>query len=126
MIFCLTKKTLKPSYYTGITNDWDKRWRNHVLGRGAKYTRGKNLLYGMIVENCENRSQAQKIEAQIKKMSYKEKTELLDYKLIFDPDEKEQGSLYRCRADVIPPTQAEISEVNRSIHEGFLKNKKRP
>ena len=62
--------------YTGITNDIRRRIRQHSLGTGAKYTRGKgpfNLIYK---EKCLNRSEAQKREIKIKKLARKNKFNL--------------------------------------------------
>ena len=62
--------------YTGITNDIRRRIRQHTLGTGAKYTRGKgpfNLIYK---EKCLNRSEAQRREIKIKKLARKNKFNL--------------------------------------------------
>ncbi len=64
------------SLYTGITNDIRRRIRQHSLGTGAKYTRGKgpfNLIYK---EKCLNRSEAQRREIKIKKLARKNKFNL--------------------------------------------------
>ncbi|MHA1281049.1 MAG: GIY-YIG nuclease family protein [Promethearchaeota archaeon] len=63
-------------YYTGYTNDIERRLREHIRGRGAKFCRGKkvNLKY---LETFTNRSAAMKRELEIKSLSRKEKLELI-------------------------------------------------
>lgn len=53
--------------YTGITTDVQRRIVEHNLGKGAKYTRGRNpvLLLGSI--GALNRSEASKIEVAVKR-----------------------------------------------------------
>jgi len=63
------------SFYTGVTNDVDKRMEAHASGRGSKYvySRGfKRLLY---VRPCRDRSEACRSEYEIKQLSHNEKIE---------------------------------------------------
>jgi len=56
------------SLYCGITNDLKARIDTHNAGRGAKYTRGR-LPVTLAAESSEmTRSQALKVELQIKKL----------------------------------------------------------
>ncbi len=71
------------SYYTGITNDLEKRIADHESGSGAKYTRGRSPLTLMHTEMFENRSAASKREFEIKKLSRKEKERLITPDLQF-------------------------------------------
>lgn len=57
------------SYYTGITNDLEKRIADHENGIGAKYTRGRGPFELMFSEPHEDRSLASKREFFIKKLS---------------------------------------------------------
>lgn len=57
------------SLYTGITNDLEKRFRQHLQGKGAKYFRGRQPLEVVLVEQGYDRSSASKREAQIKKLT---------------------------------------------------------
>lgn len=71
--FVYILRTNKDTLYTGITNDLDKRLRTHKEGKGAKYLRsfsGFELVYKEIKNN---RSNALKREAEIKKMSKQQK-----------------------------------------------------
>ena len=63
--------------YTGITNDLKKRFENHILGKGAKYLRGRKPLEIVYTENFQNRSMATKREMEIKKLNRKEKEILI-------------------------------------------------
>ncbi|MGY8815117.1 MAG: GIY-YIG nuclease family protein [Gammaproteobacteria bacterium] len=64
------------SLYTGITNNIQARLQAHENGTGAKYTKGRAPFTLIYIENCVNRSAASKREAQIKKLSHKDKLDL--------------------------------------------------
>lgn len=73
-------QTLKGTYYTGITTNLERRIAEHNSkgNRGAKYTKAfpiKSVLYQEVVPN---RSLAQKREAEIKKLTRQQKTNLLN------------------------------------------------
>ena len=63
--------------YTGITTDIEKRLEVHRAGKGAKYTRGRLPLDVVYRESCGTHSDALKREIAVKRMSRKEKEELL-------------------------------------------------
>lgn len=63
--------------YTGIATDVAKRFHQHRLGTGAKYTRGRGPLQLLYVGRAENRSEASKEEARIKKLTRPEKEKLI-------------------------------------------------
>ena len=65
------------SYYTGITNDIQKRISDHENGKGAKYTRGRGPFKIVYQEPAENRSEASKREIEIKKLSRIKKEKLI-------------------------------------------------
>jgi len=65
------------NYYTGITNDLEKRLITHAAGKGSKCVKANlpfNLIYS---EPAENRSEASKREVQIKKLTRREKEKLI-------------------------------------------------
>lgn len=64
---------LDNSYYTGITNDLDKRMLAHKSGKGSKYVRMKGFKKLISSKVCKNKSQALKIEYKIKQLSKNEK-----------------------------------------------------
>jgi len=67
------------SLYTGITTDIKRRWHEHChTKKGAKYFRGKTPLKIVFLEPGHDRSTASKREAEIKKLSRKEKLKLIE------------------------------------------------
>ena len=65
------------TFYTGITNDLDKRLLAHNAGKGAKYTKNRRPVALVYSELAENRSTASKREYAIKKLSRAEKLDLI-------------------------------------------------
>jgi putative endonuclease len=65
--------------YTGVTNNLDLRLKNHNLGTGAAYTRAHLPVTLAYSEKSSNRSEAQKREAEIKKMNRAAKLALIEY-----------------------------------------------
>lgn len=63
--------------YTGITNDINSRLAKHENGTGAKYTKGRGPFKVVYSESFENRSEASKREAVIKKLRKQDKLDLL-------------------------------------------------
>lgn len=68
--------------YTGVTTDIDRRINEHNGGKGsankgAKYTRVRRPVRLVYVENIENRSEACKREAAIKKLNKQHKLKLI-------------------------------------------------
>lgn len=70
------------SLYTGSTNDLEARVKKHSSGKGAKYTRSHLPVTLVYSEKSANRSSATKREAEIKKLSRKEKLFLIKKSLI--------------------------------------------
>lgn len=67
------------SLYTGITTDVEKRLAQHRQGKGAKYTRGRSPLELVYQETCADHSEALKRELFIKKLTRKEKENLIGW-----------------------------------------------
>lgn len=66
------------SLYTGITTDLDRRIDEHnSSSKGAKYTHVRRPVYLAYFETYDNRSSASKREREIKKLSRKEKLDLV-------------------------------------------------
>ena len=61
------------SYYTGVTNDINKRMKMHAEGKGSKYVyrKGFRRLIGSM--SCKDKSDACKIEYEIKQLPREEK-----------------------------------------------------
>ena len=66
------------SYYTGVTNDVDKRMNAHAEGKGSKYVYGKGFKRLIAAIPCKNKSEACKAEYKIKKLHRKEKLEFFN------------------------------------------------
>lgn len=64
---------LDNSYYTGITNDLDKRMSIHKSGKGSKYVRIKGFKQLISYKQCKNRSDALKTEYKVKQLSRESK-----------------------------------------------------
>ena len=66
------------SFYTGISTDVTRRFRQHWQGKGAKYFRGRQPRRIVFVESGHCRSSATQREIEIKKMRRNEKARLID------------------------------------------------
>jgi putative endonuclease len=65
------------TYYTGITNDLDRRLSQHNNGTASRYTRSRLPARLVYSEPCRGRSAALKKEYAIKVLSRKEKEEYM-------------------------------------------------
>jgi predicted GIY-YIG superfamily endonuclease len=65
------------SLYTGITNNLEERLKKHNRGIASKYTRSRLPVKIIYKEKKQNESTARKREAAIKKLSRKEKLNLV-------------------------------------------------
>jgi len=65
------------TYYTGWTNDLDKRVKSHNSGIASKYTRARLPVELVYYEVFDEKKDAMKREYEIKQMSRKEKTYLI-------------------------------------------------
>lgn len=74
------------SLYSGITTDVKRRFSEHRKkdALGAKYTKSHDVLALESVWACENRSLASKLEYHLKKLSHKNKEELILSPSLFD------------------------------------------
>ncbi|MCH3961202.1 MAG: GIY-YIG nuclease family protein [Solobacterium sp.] len=66
------------TYYTGWTNDLEKRFQAHVSGHGAKYTKAHKPVKIAYYETFDTPEEAMSREWHIKKMSREEKIELIE------------------------------------------------
>lgn len=65
------------SFYIGITNDLAKRWRAHLAGVGAKYTRSHKPVAVVYKEKIGDKSKALIREHELKKLTHVEKLTLI-------------------------------------------------
>jgi putative endonuclease len=65
------------TYYTGWTNDLDKRLKAHNSGKGGKYTRTRFPVELVYFEEYATKQEAQSREFAIKRLSRQEKEGLM-------------------------------------------------
>lgn len=65
------------TYYTGWTNDVEKRAQTHNQGKGAKYTKSRLPVKVVYIESFETKIEAMKREAEIKKLTRANKEKLI-------------------------------------------------
>ena len=65
------------SFYTGITTDVDRRFKEHRAGTGGRYTRSHKPERILYREGVATRSDALKREAEIKKWPREKKLQLI-------------------------------------------------
>lgn len=65
------------TYYTGWTNNLEKRLQAHNQGKGAKYTKARRPVSLLYYESFPSKSEAMKREYEIKQLSRKEKEALI-------------------------------------------------
>ena len=56
------------TFYAGVTNDVDKRMKDHARGKGSKYVYRKGFKRLIVAQPCKDKSKAYKAEYQIKKL----------------------------------------------------------
>ncbi len=66
------------TYYTGYTTDLGKRLETHNSGKGAKYTRARLPVAMVFSEAYATKSEALRREIEIKRMTRREKRELVE------------------------------------------------
>lgn len=66
------------TYYTGWTNNLEKRIQTHNKGLGAKYTKGRLPVKVVYFETFDKKEEAMKREWQIKKLTRTKKMKLFD------------------------------------------------
>ena len=67
------------SLYTGITNDFEKRYKKHTgrLASAAKYTKSRRVIGVAALWTASCKSDALKLESRIKKLTKKKKEYLV-------------------------------------------------
>lgn len=65
------------TYYTGWTNDLEKRVQVHNQGKGAKYTKPRLPVEVAYYETFDSKEEAMRRECEIKKMTRKQKELLI-------------------------------------------------
>jgi len=75
-------QTKKGKLYTGISTDIERRFQQHLLGKGAKYFRSDVPLRVVFRKKYKNRSTASIEEARIKKLTRSQKLVLCKLKCV--------------------------------------------
>ncbi len=65
------------TFYTGVTNDLQRRFSMHSKGKAARYTRTRRPVALIYQEKCSDRAQALVRECAVKSFSRKKKEELV-------------------------------------------------
>lgn len=65
------------SFYTGVTTDIDRRFREHEAGRASRFTRARRPVVLVYQEACGTRSQALSRECAVKSMGRQGKEKLV-------------------------------------------------
>lgn len=89
--------------YIGWTIDLKNRLNAHNAGHGAKYTRGRGPVQLMASWKHESKTEAMRLEYALKKLSRREKEELL--KTGLPPDNTLMGSAMSCIVSCKPLTK---------------------
>lgn len=66
------------TYYTGWTNNLEKRLKDHNEGRGAKYTKARLPVSLIYHEKFQTKEEAMRREYAIKRMTRSEKENLIN------------------------------------------------
>lgn len=80
MAYTYILKCSDGTYYTGWTNDLEKRLKAHNEGSGAKYTRSRRPVELIYYEEFEQEGDARKRECSIKKLTRQQKDKLIECK----------------------------------------------
>lgn len=78
MYFVYILECSDKSLYTGITNNIENRMKLHRLGKGSKYVRSRLPFKLIYSKEFEDKSLALKRELEIKKLTRKEKLNLVN------------------------------------------------
>lgn len=70
------------TFYTGWTNNLEKRIKDHNDGKGAKYTKARRPVKLVYYETYETKQEAMRREYEIKQLSRKDKIELIKKKKV--------------------------------------------
>ncbi len=68
------------TFYTGITNDLQRRIERHNDGSASRYTRSRRPVKLIYFERCRNKSSALKKECAVKSLSRVEKEKYINNK----------------------------------------------
>lgn len=71
------------AYYTGYTDNLEKRYQSHLMGKASKYTRAfKPVKLARVFEVGHDKSEAMRLEKLIKPLTRAQKIKLIENKTI--------------------------------------------
>ena len=73
-------ETERGTLYCGYTNNVERRFKAHLAGKGAKYTKANKPTKIVYTKEYQTKSEALKEELRIKKLSKDKKLELISTK----------------------------------------------
>ena len=79
MNYTYIAKCADATYYTGWSNDLEKRIKAHNEGKGAKYTKTRRPVELVYYEQFETKEEAMSREYAIKKLTRKQKEMLINH-----------------------------------------------
>jgi putative endonuclease len=74
--------TINNTLYCGYTDDVAKRYHQHLIGKGAKYTRANKPLKIVYTKEFNTKQEAQKEEYRIKHLSKINKEKLINQNML--------------------------------------------
>jgi len=83
MYYVYILKCEDDSYYTGYSNDPQKRFEKHKTGKGAKYTRAHKPVSIEMTIPFETKSEAMQAEYLLKQFSHIEKSAIIEIAKLF-------------------------------------------
>ena len=78
MYYTYMIRCLDNSIYTGMTNNINKRFLEHITNKGAKYTKSHKVKKIEVVWKSKEKSLACKLEYQIKQLTKKQKEDIIN------------------------------------------------
>lgn len=78
MYYTYMIRCIDNSIYTGMTNNIEERFKKHLTGVGAKYTKVHQVQKLEAVWRSKDKSLACKLEYQIKQLTKKQKEDLIN------------------------------------------------
>jgi len=79
MYFVYLLKCKNGSIYTGITTDVERRFKEHLDGKGGHYTKSTGVIEIIHTEQYKDKSAALKREAEIKSLRREKKLNLIKF-----------------------------------------------
>ena len=106
------------SLYTGITTDVGRRFREHVSGRGGRYTRSHTPVRLVASRAVGSRSQALRAELAIKRLPREKKVEAVRSQVIVSIQHHERGNTMN-KSDLVEVVAKE-AELSKAASEKVL------